>query len=286
MNQTILITGCSSGFDKGAVKRFHDAGWNVIATMRSPEKEHELRADERLLLLGLDVTEPDSITAAFAAGRERFGRIDAVVNNAGLGGDGIFEQFTDADARALFEANVFGLMNVMHEALPAMRAAGGGVIVNVASMAGRLPVPGSAVYTASTFAVIGLTEAVALEYRPFGIRICEVSPGAYPTTGFNANASQRRARGDTQLVSFAQDQRAHFQGTIARLASEGGPAPDPREVVERIYACVASEGAPINNPTGRDAEMFVSMMRELDRQTFLDRIGAMAVPQGGHDHVE
>ena len=138
MTRTVLITGCSSGFGKLTAWTFHDKGWNVVATMRAPERVPELADDDRMLVLKLDVTDPDSISAAFAAARARFGRIDAVVNNAGYGGDGLFEQASDTDIRAMFETNVFGPMNVMREALPEMRAAANGAIVNVTSMAGHL----------------------------------------------------------------------------------------------------------------------------------------------------
>ena len=145
--------------------------------MRSPEKETELLDGDRMLVLKLDVADPANVAAAFAATRARFGRVHAVVNNAGYGGHGLFEQASDEDVRAMFETNVFGPMNIMREALPEMRGAGGCAIVNVTSMAGHLGLPGNAVYTASKHAMIGLTEAMALEYKPLGVRIYSVAPG-------------------------------------------------------------------------------------------------------------
>ena len=274
MSKTILITGCSSGFGKLTASLFLEKGWNVIATMRSPEKETELENGDRLLLTKLDVADPASITAAFEAGRDRFGTIDAVVNNAGIGGNGIFEQFSDADTRAMFEVNVYGPMNVMREALPMMRNAGQGVIVNVTSMAGHVPVPGSAVYAASKHAATGLTEAVALEYKPLGIRVFEVAPGSYPSTRFNASSDRRFEIGDEQLVRFSKKQGTHLQAKSEQM----GESADPREVAEKIFACVTSDNMPINNPTGSDAEMFAAMLSQGDRQAFLEQIGAMAVP--------
>ena len=130
-NRTVLITGCSSGFGKLAVNTFRAGGWNVVATMRSPEKEAELTGLEGVLVTRLDVKDPQSIDAAFEQGAAAFGSIDAVVNNAGYGSNALFEQSPDASVRDIYETNVFGLMNVMRRALPDMRERGSGRIVNV-----------------------------------------------------------------------------------------------------------------------------------------------------------
>ena len=277
MTRTVLITGCSSGFGKLTAQTFQDAGWNVVATMRAPERVPELADDDRMLVLKLDVTDPASISAAFAAARARFGRIDAVVNNAGYGGDGLFEQASDADIRAMFETNVFGPMNVMREALPEMRAAGNGAIVNVTSMAGHLGLPGHAVYAASKHAMIGLTESTALEYKPLGVRIHSVAPGAYPTTAFGVNTDDRLEVGDAQLIDFSKRLRAQMTAVGEQMANQGGNLADPQEVADRIFQCVTGD-APINNPTGADAEMLIAMMGQDKRQAFLDQLGAMLVP--------
>ena len=277
MPQTVLITGCSSGFGKLAAQTFHKAGWNVVATMRSPEKESDLVNDNRLQVLKLDVTDPTSVSSAFATARKAFGRIDAVVNNAGYGGDGLFEQCNDTDIRAMYETNVFGPMNVMREALPDMRAAGNGVIVNVTSMAGHMGLPGHAVYASSKHAMIGLTEAMALEYKPFGVKIYSVAPGAYPTTRFNNNTDKRLEEGDAQLVAFSKKLRAQITAVGEQMANEGGDLADPQEVADQIYRCVTDD-APIHNPTGGDAEMLINMMGQDKRQDFLDQLAAMLVP--------
>ena len=276
MTRTVLITGCSSGFGRLTARTFQDTGWNVVATMRAPERVPELANDDRMLVLKLDVTDPASISAAFAAARARFGRIDAVVNNAGYGGDGLFEQASDADIRAMFETNVFGPMNVMREALPEMRAAGNGAIVNVTSMAGHLGLPGHAVYAASKHAMIGLTESMALEYKPLGVRIHSVAPGAYPTTAFGVNTDDLEV-GDAQLIDFSKRLRAQMTAVGEQMANQGGNLADPQEVADRIFQCVTGD-APINNPTGADAEMLIAMMGQDKRQAFLDQLGAMLVP--------
>ncbi|MGI9434428.1 MAG: SDR family oxidoreductase [Geminicoccaceae bacterium] len=277
MTLTVLITGCSSGFGKLIAETFSREGWNVIGTMRSPEKEMDLKDGDRMQVLKLDVTDPESITQAFEQGRTRFGNVDVVVNNAGYGGFGLFEQASDADARAMFETNVFGPMNVMRAALPAMRTAGSGTIINVTSMAGHLGLPGNAVYSASKHAMIGLTEGMALEYRPLGVRIFSVAPGAYPTTRFNDSTDKRLDQGDEQLVDWSNRLRAQIKAVGEGMANEGGNLADPQEVADRVYACATSE-MPVHNPTGSDAEMLIAMMGQHKRQAFLDQLVAMLIP--------
>ena len=277
MTRTVLITGCSSGFGKLIAKTFAHEDWNVIATMRSPEKKADLEGGERMQVLKLDVTEPTSIAQAFEQGRAKFGSIDVVVNNAGYGGFGLFEQASDADIRAMFETNVFGPMNVMRAALPTMRAAGAGTIINVTSMAGHLGLPGNAVYSASKHAMIGLTEGMALEYKPLGVRVFSVAPGAYPTTRFNDSTDKRLDAGDEQLVGWSTKLRAQINVVGERMASEGGSLADPQEVADRVYVCATSD-MPVHNPTGSDAEMLIAMMGQDKRQAFLDQVTEMLVP--------
>ncbi|MTI02168.1 SDR family oxidoreductase [Roseibium sp. RKSG952] len=277
MPRTVLITGCSSGFGRLIARTFLDAGWNVVATMRSPEMETELKSNDRLLLAQLDVTDSDSIQRAFTKAREVFGQVDVVINNAGYGGSGLFEQFSPDDIHAMYETNVFGPMNVMREALPDMRAAGSGVIVNVTSMAGHLGLPGNSVYSSSKHALVGLTEAMAQEYAPLGVRIFNVAPGAYPTTGFDAAVDKRLNSGDAQLVAFSHKLRAQISAVGAQMANKGGALADPQEVADHVFACV-TEDRPIHNPSGSDAEMLTEMAGQANRQGFIDQLSAMLVP--------
>ncbi|MEM7124636.1 MAG: SDR family oxidoreductase [Pseudomonadota bacterium] len=277
MTQTVLITGCSSGFGRLIAQTFMREGWNVIATMRSPERETEFNDSDRMQVLKLDVTDRDSIAKAFNDGRYKFGRIDVVVNNAGYGGFGLFEQASDADVRSMFETNVFGPMNVMRAALPAMREAGTGAIINVTSMAGHIGLPGNAVYSASKHAMIGLTEGMALEYEPLGIRIYSVAPGAYPTTRFDQSTDKRLDYGDEQLATWSNRVRNQITAVGEQMANEGGSLADPQEVADRVYACATSD-MPIHNPTGSDAEMLTTMMGQDRRQDFLDQLATMLIP--------
>ena len=160
---TVLITGCSSGYGLETARHFHARGWTVIATMRTP-RAGLLPASERIRLLPLDVTSPESIVAALAAS----GPIDVLVNNAGIGMFGAFEATPMASAREVFETNTFGVMAMTRAVLPQFRARGSGVVVNVTSSATLAPMPLVAVYTASKAAIEGFTGSLAHELDGFG----------------------------------------------------------------------------------------------------------------------
>ncbi len=277
MNKTVLITGCSSGFGKLAAKTFSDKGWNVIATMRSPERETELTKLDNVLVTRLDVTDAGSIKQAVDEGLARFGAIDVLVNNAGYGGHALFEQATDEAIRAMYETNVFGVMNVSRAVLPHMRRRQEGCIINVTSMAGMMGLPNSSVYSSTKFAVEGLTEGMAFEYKPLNITVKSVLPGAYPTTRFNANTDDDLNAGDDELSAHAQKLHAHIQGVVKQMAEQGGAVADPQEVADKIYECATSE-TPVHNPVGSDAEMLAQMKASLPQQAFLDQIAEIALP--------
>ncbi len=272
---TVLITGCSSGFGKLTAQTFAANDWNVVATMRSPEKETELVDTPGILVTALDVQDPASIAAAFDAGAAELGPIVAVVNNAGYGSNALFEQSPDSSVRDLFETNVFGLMNVMRQALPGMRERGAGCIVNVTSMAGLMGLLGNSVYSASKFAVEGLTEALALEYKPLGIRIVSVAPGAYLTTAFTSNTDNYIEAGDPQLAEHSARLRDHFQNVLA-----GGDPQNPQEVADKIYECVTADEVPVHNPVGADAERLSGLIDQSpSRQAFIEAMEQMLLPQ-------
>jgi len=177
----MLITGASAGFGRVTVELFNKNGWNVIATMRSPEKETELSKLDNVLLLRLDVTDKKTIDAAVKAGVEKFGRMDVLVNNAGRGSLGALEAATERVIREQFDVNLFGLIEVTKSVLPVMRQQREGVIINVSSVGGRLAYPFSTLYHATKFAVEGLTDSLQYELNPLGIRLKLVEPGGYKT---------------------------------------------------------------------------------------------------------
>ena len=183
---TVLITGSSSGYGLATARHFHERGWTVIATMRTP-REGVLPKSSRLRILPLDVTQPESIAACLQAA----GPIDALVNNAGIGVVGAFEATPMAHIRKVFETNTFGVMAMTQAVIPHLRARRSGVIVNVTSSVTLAPMPLAAAYTASKMAIEGFTGSLAHELAAFGVRARLVEPGYAPTTRFTANSGVR-----------------------------------------------------------------------------------------------
>lgn len=184
--KTVLITGCSSGYGLETARYFHEQGWKVIATMRTP-REDVLPRSERLRVLPLDVTKPASIAALLAA----IGPVDVLVNNAGIGLFGAFEATPMATVREIFETNTFGMMAMTQAVLPLFRAQRSGVVVNVTSSAVLAPMPLVAAYTASKTAIEGFTGSLAYELAAFGVSVKLVEPGYGPTTSFTSNSGNR-----------------------------------------------------------------------------------------------
>ncbi len=274
--KTALITGCSTGIGKLAAKTFHDRGWNVVATMRSPEKESELTQLDDVLVTRLDVTDGESIREAVDAALERFGAIHVVVNNAARGGHALLEQSTDAMTRDMYDTNVFGTMNVCRAVLPHMRRQKEGTIINVTSMAGMVGLPLETSYCGTKYAVEGMTEALAFELKPLGLRARTVAPGAYMRTDFTANANDEHFEaGGEDLAAYAKQLREHFRSSVS---AEGGDTADPQEVADLIYAC-ATEDRPVHNPVGNDAQLIMSMIGAPPRQEFLEKAEPLLLPK-------
>ena len=237
---TILITGCSSGFGLETARHFLDRDWAVIATMRTP-REDVLPASDRLRILPLDVTDAASIMVAIEAA----GPIDALVNNAGGGLMGALEGTTIDATRALFELNTFSTMAVTQAALPGMRAQGSGVIVNISSAITLKPLPLLSAYTASKAAVEALSEDLALEVEQFGIRVRLVIPGRAPDTAFSATARGRSQHGIPEAY-----------GAWAKQMFSVPPSGDvtrPSDVAKAVWRAVTDPTAPLRLPAGADA---------------------------------
>jgi len=181
MNKTILITGASTGIGRASALHFQQAGWNVIASMRTPAQESQLTALENVLVTRLDVTDAASIESAVSAGLARFGRIDALLNNAGYGAYGPLEATPMDKVRRQFEVNVMGLLATTQAVLPYMRRQKSGVILNVSSIGGRITFPLGTLYHGTKFAVEGLSESLHFELLPLGVRVKLIEPGMVRT---------------------------------------------------------------------------------------------------------
>jgi NAD(P)-dependent dehydrogenase (short-subunit alcohol dehydrogenase family) len=218
MNRTrpvALVTGASSGIGKAAALALVEAGFDVVGTSRDTSRATPL---DGVTLLDLDVASNASVTAAVAQVIERFGRIDVLVNNAGIGSIGAAEETSVAQAQAVFDINVFGVMRMVKEVLPHMRARGRGRIINLLSVQGFIPAPYMAVYGASKHAIEGYSQSLDHEVREYGVRSLLVEP-AYTRTGFEANS----VRADTPLEAYAQQR--HTFDNVMSAAIEDGDAP-------------------------------------------------------------
>lgn len=238
----IIITGCSSGFGLAIAQTFVTAGWDVVATMRSPQTDL-IPHNERLKILALDVTNADSITEAVEAA----GPIDALVNNAGVGMLNVLEGAEMSKIRELFETNVFGAMAMTKAVLPHMRIRRSGVIVNVSSSVTIKPLPALSVYSASKAALNAFTESLALEASLFGVRAKLVLPGSAPTTGFGKNAVARMG------MDIPEPYGAFVHDYLTTLRS-GTEFTTPEDVAEAVWRAVTEPEAPMKMPAGADAQ--------------------------------
>lgn len=231
MNKVVLITGASSGIGLHTAKLFQSKDWKVAATMRSPDKATELQRIVDVECFRLDVTDVESIKTAIAATLEKFGRIDAVVNNAGYGLLGAFETATEEQIERQFATNVFGLMNVCREILPYFRERKRGHIVNVASVGGRMTFPASSLYNSTKWAVEGFSEAFQYEVEQFNIRIKIIEPGPIKTDFY----------GRSQDLTQREDLAAYdpfVSRVMENMNKAGADAPDGEVVAEAIFTAV------------------------------------------------
>jgi NAD(P)-dependent dehydrogenase (short-subunit alcohol dehydrogenase family) len=239
--KTILITGCSSGYGLETARHFHAQGWNVIATMRTPNAD-ALPRDGRLRVLPLDVTRPESIAAAIEAA----GPIDVLVNNAGLGLFGAFEATPMATVREIFETNTFGMMAMAQAVLPQFRARKAGLIVNVTSTVTLAPMPLVAAYTASKTAITGFTESLALELAPFNVGVKLVEPGYGPGTRFTANGADR-------MQGLIPEAYARFAQSIFAALGTTAAVTTAADVAEAVWRAANDGSATLHYPAGADA---------------------------------
>lgn len=238
---TVLITGCSSGYGLETAHYFHAQGWQVIATMRSPRTNIFPRS-ERMRVVALDVTSPASITAALA----QAGPIDVLVNNAGIGLIGVLEATPMSKARQIFETNTFGVMAMTQAVIPQFRARGSGVVVNVTSSVTLAPMPLVSVYTASKKAIEGFTGSLAHELQAFNVRVKLVEPGYGPTTRFTQNSDTRIEDAiPAPYMAFAAPVLTAF-GTPTAVTTE-------KDVAVAVWRAANDTTAQLHFPAGPDA---------------------------------
>jgi NAD(P)-dependent dehydrogenase (short-subunit alcohol dehydrogenase family) len=265
MSKTILITGASSGIGKATARYFKEQGWNVVATMRSPEKEQELTALHDVLVTRLDVQDPGSIASAVEAGIKTFGTIDVLLNNAGYGAYGSLEATPMEKIRRQFDVNVIGLLETTKAILSHFRANRSGVIVNVSSVGGKMTFPLGTLYHGTKFAVEGLSEALSWEMEAIGVKVKIVEPGAIKTdfAGRSFDFSN-----DEGMVEYQPIVKKLF----AALGHLTSMASDPSVVARVIYEAATDGTNQLRYTAGDDAKALMANRNSADDATFLKGI--------------
>jgi len=245
---TWFVTGASRGIGAEIARAALAGGNNVVVAVRNPERvPDDLKNSGQVFAVALDVTDNDSIPQAVEAAVDRFGGIDVLVNNAGRGLLGALEEITDAEARSLFDLNVFGLINVTRAVLPVMRKQGSGRLVHIGSRSGFEGEPGVSLYCASKFAVAGISEALSAEMAPFGIQSMVVEPGVFRTDFLDASSLSVAAN----RITDYDDTPAHVTLDWIDKANHAQLG-DPVKGAALIVEAAAAEKLPTHLYLGRD----------------------------------
>lgn len=235
-----FITGCSTGFGRELAKEALSNGYKVVVTARKPEQVVDIVAayPETALALALDVTVPQQIKDAVSATIDRFGRIDVLVNNAGIGYFGAIEESEEAEVRRMFEINFFGLAHMTNEVLPHMRKQRSGHILNVASIGGLRSFPAVGFYNATKYAVDGLSEALMKEVAPLGIKVTVICP-----SGFRTDWAGRSANNTNIKIEDYKDTAWKNMGDLRGYS--GNQPGDPVKAAKAMIQVTETENPPL-----------------------------------------
>ena len=241
-----FITGCSSGFGRELAKEVLSRGWRCVVTARDLKTVEDITHghDASAIVCTLDVTKRDQIDAAVQCAIQAFGRIDVLVNNAGYGYFSAIEEGDDQDVRAMFEANVFGLIDMTKAVLPTLRAQGNGMIVMVSSIGGLTSQAATGYYHGTKYAVEGISESLAIEVKPLGIDVLIVEPGPFRTKW--AGESIRRSK--IEIDAYATTAGERKRASAARSGKQPG---DPVRAAKAIIDVVTSEKPPLRLLLGK-----------------------------------
>ncbi|GBE83669.1 Uncharacterized oxidoreductase [Sparassis crispa] len=269
MANTVLITGASSGIGLASAKLFFEKGWNIVATMRAPEKDTELKQLDpaRMLVLRLDVQDLASIAPAVDAALAKFGTIDVLLNNAGYGQFGVFEMTSREKVQEQFDVNIFGLMDVTRAVLPHFRKNKKGGIINVSSGAGHFALPMTTMYCASKFALEGFTEALAFELASQNVFVKSIVPhGGVTSTNF----SERLMASAANDPRFDQDYDAFVQKTVEYLKKMGtAQTMDSIDVAQVIFEAATDGSDRLRYMVGDDKRGFIKARYPKDDQEYV-----------------
>jgi NAD(P)-dependent dehydrogenase (short-subunit alcohol dehydrogenase family) len=264
----VVITGCSSGFGKLTALEFARRGNRAFATMRNTAKDGPLQAEAAAAgvsveVLQLDVNERASVEKAVAEVIGRAGRIDVLVNNAGISTQGPIEDFDDDEIAAVFQTNVFGVIRMARAVLPHMRAQKSGTIVTVGSLSGKVAAPYGGIYAASKHAVEALSDALYYEVHPFGIRVVLIDPGGFETEITNNSGPARRF---TESSAYIELER-RFAAASAKLPG-GGERADAQTVAEAIVNAGEARQPKRRYLVGQDAELIAGLHKQMSDEDF------------------
>lgn len=247
--QVWFVTGANKGLGAAIAKLALEKGHRVVAAARSPQAaEKELGGSPNLYTVPLDLTDEASIQSAARETLDKLGRVDVLVNNAGYGLMGYFEEFSELSIRKQMETNVFGPMSITRAFLPTMRRQGVGWIINVSSTSGIKSVEGGSIYSASKFALEGWTEGLAIEMKPFGVRCMIVEPGGMRTDFFNPKTSFTFA--DLKIEDYAKQREALLSHLIGMGKTVAG---DPNRVAKAMMQAMQADTPPLRLLCGRYA---------------------------------
>lgn len=258
-----LITGCSSGIGRELAKLVLARGWRAVVTARDPSKVADITRglDDRALVMPLDVTRRAQIDDVVAATKRKFGRIDALVNNAGYGYLAAIEEGEDEAVRAMFETNVFGLIDLTKAVLPIMREQGSGLIVNVSSIGGLTSQAATGYYHGTKYAVEGISESLAAEVKPLGIDVLIVEPSAFRTNWAGASIKQSATRIDAYAAT-AGERRKQVENR------DGKQAGDPARAAQAIIDAALSDAPPLRLLLGKAALAMARKKLDFMRKDF------------------
>lgn len=262
MNKTILITGASSGIGKATAFYFQQQGWNVIATMRSPEKETELNKLENVHLEKLDVLDLASIDKAIKNGIQKFGQIDALLNNAGYGAYGPLETFPRENIIKQFNTNVIGLMDVTKAIIPHFRSNKNGIIINISSIGGQMTFALGSLYHGTKFAVEGISESLHYEMKEIGVKVKIVEPG-FIATDFGGRSFDFQA-GDIS------DYQPLIGALMKQWQNPNNTLSPPSLVAEVIFNAVTDGKNQLRYRAGDDANFLLDTRKKMTDAEFFE----------------
>ncbi len=270
--KTIFITGSSSGIGRSTVEYFSSKGWNVAATMRSPEKETELQKVGNVKLYKLDVNDEASISLAIEQAIKDLGGIDVLFNNAGYAAVGAFEASDNEIIQKQFDTNVFGVMRVTQAILPYFRSKNSGTIITTTSMGGLITFPLYSLYHSTKWAVEGFMESLSYELRPFNIKVKCVEPGAIKTDFYDRSMVIMQKDG----LKVYDKYTAVCVGNMDKFALN---APGPGIIAKKVFQAANANNFRLRYPKGNNAPMLLFLRRVLPNSWFFGLV-RMIVEKG------